>query len=81
MQAHQNEGIVKDVFAAAMYDLDQQHSDLFMKNSVINDPEPLEQNVDISHLNKYEKSLFLPLKDNYQQKSSTHKHSISRFPY
>ena len=50
---------------AAVYDLDQQYSDFIMKNSVISDPEPLEQNVDISHLNKYEKSLFLPLKDNY----------------
>ena len=65
MQVRRNEGIVKDVFAAAVYDLDQQHLDLFKKNSVINYPEPLEQNVDISHLNKYEKNLFLPLKDNY----------------
>ena len=81
MQAHCNEGIVQDVLSAAIYDLDVQHSDLFMKNSVISDPEPLEQTVDISHLSKYEKSLFLPLKDNYQQIFSTHKHSIGRFPY
>ena len=81
MQAYQNEGVVKDIFTAAVYDLDQQHSDLFMKNSVKSDPEPLEQNVDISHLNKYEKNLFLPLKENYQQIFSTHKHIIGRFPY
>ena len=62
MQAHRNEGIVQDVFSAAIYDLDQQHSDLFMKNSVISDPEPLEQTVDISHLSKYEKAYFYPLK-------------------
>ena len=30
----------------------------------ISDPEPLEQNVDISHLSEYEKNLFLPLKEN-----------------
>ena len=41
MQAHRNEGIVQDVLSAAIYDLDEQHSDLFMKNSVISDPEPL----------------------------------------
>ena len=69
---------MKDIFSAAVYDLDL---DRFMKNSVITDPEPLEQTVDISHLSKYEKSLFLPLKDNYQQICSTHKHSIGRFPY
>ena len=39
MQAHRNEGIVKDIFLAAMNDLDQQQSDLFMKNSVITDPD------------------------------------------
>ena len=50
LQAHRNEGLVKNVFAAAVYDLDQQSSDLFMNNSVIADPEPLEQNVDISYL-------------------------------
>ena len=81
MQAHRNEGVVKDIISATVYDLDQQHSDLFMKNSVITDPEPLEQTVDISHLSKYKKSLFLPLKDNYQQIFSRHKHSIGRFPY
>ena len=71
----------KNIFAAAVYDLDQQSSDLFMKNSVISDPEPLEQTVDISHLTKFEKSLFLPLKENYKQIFSTHKHSIAQFPY
>ena len=50
----------------AVYDLDKQSSDLFMKNSVISDPEPLDQIVDISHLTDYEKNLFLPFLPNIQ---------------
>ena len=81
LQVHGSEGLVTNVYAAACYDLDQQSSDLFMKNSVISDPEPLEQTVDISHLSNNDFYLFLPLKENYKQIFSTHKHSIRKFPY